>query len=181
MTVHRTLEQLGAQMDHIRAAPADDGVIKMIVRRPAEGEREVIERGELDPDVGLVGDNWRIRAEAIEPMPDRHNQLTLMNARVTEAVAGDRARWPLAGDQIYVDLDLSVDNLPPGTRLAVGGAVVEISPTPHTGCGKFVERFGAAALRFVNVGPGKEHRFRGLNAFVVAGGTFGVGDRITKC
>lgn len=181
MTVHRTTKELEAQVDHIQAAPSDSGVIELIVRRPAGAAREVIQRGELDPEIGLVGDNWRSRAEAMDPTPDRHNQLTLMNARVTQAVAGAPARWPLAGDQIYVDLDLSVANLPPGTRLAVGDAIIEISSTPHTGCAKFAERFGAEALRFVNVGPGRDGRYRGVNAHVVAGGSFALGDRITKC
>ena len=80
-------------------------------------------------------------------------QLTLMNARVVALVAGERERWPLAGDQLYVDLDLSADNLPPGTRLAVGSAVIEVTPEPHTGCAKFSARFGSEALRFVNSPP----------------------------
>ena len=104
----------------------------------------------------------------------------MMNSRATEAVAMTRDRWALCGDQLYVDLDLSIDNLPAGTRLAEGYAVVEISAKPHTGCAKFSQRFGSEALRFVNVGIGRENRVRGVNTFVVQSGAVAVGDKITK-
>jgi MOSC domain-containing protein YiiM len=107
-------------------------------------------------------------------------QLTLMNARVADAVAVTRERWPLAGDQIYVDLDISHENLPAGSRIRVGTAVVEISEVPHTGCAKFSGRFGAEALRFANVGIGRDNRFRGVNAFIVNDGSISVGDKVTK-
>ena len=103
-----------------------------------------------------------------------------MSARAVEAVAGDRERWPLAGDQLYVDLDLSVDNLPAGTRLAVGEAVLEMTAEPHTGCGKFSARFGSEAIKFVNKSPGRELRLRGVNARVVTPGTVRVGDAVAK-
>jgi hypothetical protein len=173
--MHRTTEELEDFLDHICSAPSDGGPIEMIVRRPDEDEREVVESGQLDQDVGLVGDDWSRRGE-----PDSGTQLTLINSRVLEAVAGERHRWPLAGDQIVVDLDLSKDNLPPGTRLKIGDAEVEISPIPHTGCAKFAGRYGREGLRFVNVGEGRERRFRGVYATVVDGGSFSVGDKITK-
>ena len=147
----------------------------MIVRRPAEDERETVDVGQLDPEVGLVGDNWSQRGE-----PHLGAQLTLINSRVLDAVAGKRDRWPLAGDQIVVDLDLSKENLPSGTRLKVGEAEVEISAVPHTGCAKFAARYGREGLRFVNVGDGRERRFRGVYATVIEGGSFSVGDKITK-
>ena len=103
-----------------------------------------------------------------------------MNARTVALVAGDRERWPLAGDQLYVDLDLSPENLPPGARLEVGTAVVEISDVPHTGCAKFTERFGSAAIRFVNGSSGRAHRLRGVNARVVQNGVVRPGDPIRK-
>ena len=153
--------------------------IEMIVRRPAEGEREVVEQARVTTDGGLDGDNW---SERVDENGDPYfpAQLTLMNARVTDAVAGARDRWPLAGDQVYVDMDISHENLPAGSRIKLGDAVVEISDVPHTGCAKFSGRFGAEALRFANVGVGRENRFRGVNAFVVEGGTFSIGDKITK-
>lgn len=163
-------------MADILASPPDGGPVEMIVRRPAEGARETIEVGELTPESGLSGDNWVDRSAN----PSVGAQLTLMNSRVADAVAGTRERWPLAGDQIYVDLDLSTENLPPGTRLSIGSAVVEISDIPHTGCGKFASRFGPEALRFANVGPGKAHRFRGVYAIVIESGEVRLGDKVTK-
>ena len=98
-------------------------------------------------------------------------QLNIINARVARLVAGDDpADRALAGDQLHVDLDLSPENLPAGTRLAIGGAVIEVTDQPHTGCAKFAARFGAEALRFVNIGGGKQLRLRGINAKVVAAG-----------
>jgi len=174
MPMHKTTAELEAMLPEILAAPLDAGPIELIVRRPAEGQRETVESAVLDPDLGLVGDNWRSRGA-----PSSSSQLTLMSSRVAAAMA-DRDRWPLAGDQIYVDLDLSTTNLPPGTRLRVGEATIEISSMPHNGCAKFAARFGKDALRFANVGDGKANRFRGVYAFVVEGGRFGVGDEITK-
>jgi hypothetical protein len=128
----------GADLDLalVRAAPKDVGTVRLIARRPDVGEREVVDEGELDPISGLVGDNWRTREES----PDLECQLTLMNARASALVAGPPDRWPLAGDQLYVDFDLSEVNLPAGTRLAIGDAVIEITAEPHRGCGKFASR-----------------------------------------
>ena len=180
--MHRSTADLEAHLPTILDAPADGGEIVMIVTRPEEDTRDVIASGSLDTEVGLTGDNWKARGNPYmdDGLADPEAQVTIMNSRVTEAVAGDRDRWPLAGDQIYVDLDLSIENLPAGSRLAIGEAIVEISAKPHTGCQKFAARFGPDALRFVNVGDGKQRRFRGLNARVIQGGAFAVGDRITK-
>ena len=177
--MHRTIAELETMVDGILAAPIDSGPIEMIVRRPAEGDREVVESGELSTDRGLIGDNWIDRTDE-NGEPYRPAQITLMNSRVADAVATSRDRWPLAGDQIYVDLDISHENLPAGSRIRVGEAVVEISEVPHTGCDKFASRFGKEALRFANVGMGKDKRFRGVNAFVVESGVVRVGDKITK-
>lgn len=179
---HRSTREIEAGMDHVRAAPADVGTIEMIVTRPGPGERAVLTDAMLDTTVGLVGDSWLERGSRTgvdgAAHPDR--QLTLMNARFAALVAGSRDRWALAGDQLYVDLDVGEANLPAGTRLAVGEAVVEISAAPHTGCAKFVERFGRDAARFVNAGVGLELRLRGVNAFVVEGGGIATGDPVRK-
>ena len=177
--MQRTTAELEAGLDHILGAPKDGGPIEMIVRRPGENQREVVDVGELTTEYGLVGDNW-IRRVDEDGEPRWAAQLTFMNSRVTDAVAVTRDRWPLAGDQVYVDMDISRENLPPGSRIQVGSAVVEISEVPHTGCAKFAARFGKEALRFANAGIGRENRFRGVNAFVVESGTFQVGDEITK-
>ena len=177
--MHRTTAELETFLDNILAAPKDAGPIEMIVRRPGEDQRETVDSGELSTTEGLVGDNWLLRVDE-NGEPHMAAQLTLMNARVAEAVAGTRDRWPLAGDQIYVDLDISHENLPPGSRIKVGDAVVEISAVPHTGCAKFSGRFGSDALRFANVGPGRDNRFRGVNAFIIEGGAIAVGDKVKK-
>jgi hypothetical protein len=147
----------------------------MIVRRPVSGRREVLDTARLEPADGLVGDRWGAAT------PRRGEQLTLMNSRAIALVAQDRARWPLAGDQLYVDLDLSVDNVPAGTRLAIGtAAVLEVSAKPHLGCAKFRVRFGFDAMRFVNSPHGQGLRLRGINARIVAAGDVRVGDTIRK-
>ena len=179
---HPIPDELVAGLDEIRRSPADDGVVELIVRRPAENEREVLAEGELDVAEGLVGDMWRRRGSRSTPDGSANPlaQLTLQNARLAALVAGERERWPLAGDQLYIDLDFSLDNLPPGTRLAVGSAEIEITPHPHTGCAKFSARFGSDALRFVNSPTGRALRLRGVNARVVEGGTVRRGDVVHK-
>ena len=148
------------------------------MRRPAIGVREVLEEGDLDLAIGLTGDNWSVKASTATPdgSPDPAGQITLMNARTAGVIAGQPERWALAGDQLYVDLDLSDANLPAGTRLAVGDAVIEITAKPHLGCAKFAARFGRDALRFVNTGPGRRLNLRGRNARVVVPGTIRRGD-----
>lgn len=179
---HLTVEALEAGLDEIRRSPRDEGVLELIVRRPRTGEREVLQEGTLDPAEGLVGDNWKTRGSSRTPDGSAHPdmQLNIMNARAIALVARDRERWPLAGDQLFIDLDLSADNLPPGTRLVLGSAVVEVTDQPHTGCMKFRARFGPDAMRFVNSPVGKELHLRGINARVVRPGVIRVGDVVRK-
>jgi hypothetical protein len=172
------LETLARGLDDVRRSPAEHGSVELVVRRPSSGEREVLAEGVIDDDVGLVGDRWSLGSACAAG--DRSAQLTVMNARAIALVAGERDRWALAGDQLYVDLDLGVDNLPPGTRIAVGSAVLAVSEEPHTGCAKFSARFGSAALRVVNSPDGRAMRLRGLNATVVEPGTVRPGDTVRK-
>lgn len=178
----RTLETLAASLPHIQQSPKVDGTLALIVRRPQVDAREVLAAGELNTAEGLAGDTWRERKSSRtsdgSPHPDM--QLNLMNTRVIEAIAGGVKRWPLAGDQLYVDFDLSQANLPPGTRLEIGSAVVEITPQPHTGCGKFSARFGLDALKFVNSPEGRALGLRGVNAKVTTPGIVRVGDSVRK-
>lgn len=173
---HRTREELEAGLESIASSPKDEGVLELIVRRPHPNVREVVEEGQLDPGHGLIGDGWKTRGA----VPDPDTQVNVMNARVIALIAQDRGRWPLAGDQLFVDLDLTHENLPPGARLEIGTAVIEVSARPHTGCGKFVERFGVDAMKFVNSPLGRRLRLRGLNARVVKGGLVRVGDVARK-
>jgi len=177
-----TSEELEAGLDTIRQSPADEGVLELIVRRPQAGVREVLQQGELDPVVGLVGDNWRRRSSSRTPNGSPHPdmQLNVMNARVAALVAQHKSRWPLAGDQLFIDMDLSEANLRSGTRLSLGSAVIEVTDQPHTGCGKFVERFGLDAMKFVNSTEHKALHLRGINARVVQPGTIRVGDVVKK-
>lgn len=179
---HLTMAELEAGLDAVRQSPRDEGVLAMIVRRPQIDAREVLQEGELDLTVGLVGDSWMSRGSSRTPDGSSHPdmQLNIMNARVIDLVAQDKNRWHLAGDQLFIDMDLSADNMPPGTRLALGSAVVEVTDQPHTGCHKFVARFGADAMKFVNSPVGKQLRLRGLNAKVVQPGVIRVGDGVKK-
>jgi MOSC domain-containing protein YiiM len=180
---HRTEDELAAGMDAVRAAPRDAGTVEMVVRRPAVDEREVVAEGHLAREDGLVGDDWKQRGSRSMPdgsaNPDR--QVTVMSARLVDLLAGgDRSAWPLAGDQLYVDLDLSESNLPAGTRLAVGTALVEVTEPPHTGCAKFSARFGSAALRLLNTPEGRAMRLRGMHVRVLEPGVVRPGDAIRR-
>ena len=179
---HLSMAELESSLDTIRQSPQDHGVLELIVRRPRIGARDVLEEGELDPVVGLVGDTWSKRSSrrSADGGPHPEMQLNIMNARVVALVAQDKTRWPLAGDQLFVDMDLSEANLPAGTRLQIGTSVIEVTAEPHTGCGKFVERFGVDAMNFVNSIERKDLHLRGINAKVVQRGTIRVGDRLTK-
>ena len=179
---HLSIPELEAGMDHIRQAPKDNGILEMIVRRPRDDEREVIEQGELDRSEGLIGDNWKARGSkhSMDGSANVNAQITVMNSRATALVAQAEERWALAGDQLYIDLDLSDDNLPPGTQVAIGSAIIEISAVPHTGCKKFSARFGVEAMKFVNSPEGKRLHLRGINARIVQSGVIRVGDTVKK-
>ena len=177
--MHRTSEELQAGLADVLDSPVDDGTLELIVRRPAEGEREVLDEGILDLDEGLVGDSWNQRPSSKTddggPHPDM--QLNVINSRLLALVSPDAERRPLAGDQLAVDLSLSPDDLPAWSRLAIGDAVIEVTDQPHTGCAKFTSRFGLDALRFVNSQEGRALNLRGINARVVVSGTIRRGDR----
>lgn len=179
---HLTMEELERGLENIRQAPKDEGVLELIVRRPKVDAREVLEEAELSLIEGLVGDSWSMRGSirTADGSPHPEMQINIMNSRVTALVAQAKDRWALAGDQLYIDMDLSAENLPGGTRLALGSAVIEISALPHTGCKKFVSRFGLDAMKFVNSALGKELHLRGVNAKVLRGGVIKVGDVVRK-
>ena len=172
----------GPGLAAVRAAPTVGGRLELIVRRPAVDRRDVLDEAQLDAAEGVLGDNWRHRGS--RSMPDGSAnpacQVTVISTRVLAAIEPDRERWPLAGDQLYVDLDLSLEGLPPGSRLAIGDAVIEVSDRPHTGCAKFGARFGSEALRWISTPVGRELRMRGLNARVVEPGTIRAGDEVRR-
>ena len=176
---HLTVAELDAGLAEIARSPKDNGVLKMIVSRPQVDARQALQTGQLDPQEGLVGDSWHSRGSAGGPA-NLEAQLTLMNARVIDLLSQDQERWQLAGDQLFVDLDLSEANLPPGTRLEIGSALVEVTALPHTGCSKFVSRFGMDAMNFVNSPLGRQLHLRGIYTKVIQPGTIRVGDTIRK-
>lgn len=175
---HLTMAELEEKLGDIRRSPRSDGTLRLIVRRPRSGEREVVEEAELTVADGLEGDNWSTRNPGVPLEPER--QLTIMNARVAGLLAQDEDRWQLFGDQLYIDLELSESNLPVGTRLGLGGAVIEVTPVDHTGCKKFAERFGVDAVKFVSTPVGKELRLRGMYAKVIQPGPIRAGDTVRK-
>lgn len=179
---HRSLTQLDEAYAAEGVSPRDEGTLSLIVRRPAVGVRAVLDEGVLTEAEGLRGDGWAARHQPTEaePTPNPDTQITLMSLRAIRAITPDESRWPLAGDQLFVDLDLSLDNLPAGTRLRCGDAVLEVSSVPHRGCGKFVARFGADAMKWVNSADGRARNLRGIYARVVSPGVVRPGDAIAK-
>ena len=179
---HLTGEQLDAGLDQIRQSPADSGTLLMIVRRPDVDKREVATEGMLHVEDGLAGDTWKDRGSTSTPdgSANPEAQVTIINSRALDLMAQSEDRWPLAGDQLVIDIDMSMENLPAGTRLSIGSAVIEISEKPHTGCVKFADRFGKDALRFVSTPLGRDMRLRGVNTRVVQSGTIRAGDTVEK-
>ena len=180
--MHPTFDDLATGIERADRSPRDAGELRLIVRRPAVEAREVLEEAELDLDVGLVGDTWASRPSRStdDGSPDPRAQITLVEARVAEVIAGERDRWALFGDQLFVDLDLSEENLPPGICLVLGTAEIEISDKPHIGCAKYSARFGADALRLVMSPDGRRRRLRGANARVTTGGAIRLGDLVRR-
>ena len=179
---HVTMAELEAGLENIRQSPTDAGVLELIVRRPQVEAREVLEGGELHLVEGLVGDNWKTRgsSQTVDGSAHPDMQLNIMNARVIALLAPQKERWALAGDQLYMDLDLSAENVPPGTRLSLGEAVIEVTDQPHTGCKKFAARFGLDALKFISSPIGKQLQLRGINAKVIRSGAIRIGDTVKK-
>jgi hypothetical protein len=182
---YRHTADLEAGLDHVRAAPADEGTVSLVVRRPGLGLREILDEGRLDPADGMVGDTWLERATSRAIADGRHvdSQVNVMGARMVGLLADTAEEQAYAGDQLYLDLDISVANLPTGSRLAfgepgAGGAVIEVSAKPHSGCAKFVARYGEEAMHFVNSETGKALRLRGFNARVVEPGSVRPGDAV---
>ena len=179
---HLTTPDLEAGLEQIRNSPKNQSVLDMIVSRPEEDAREIMELADLDVVVGLVGDTWQDRPSARSGDGKAHPdmQITLMNSRVADLVAQSKERWPLSGDQLFADLDLSKTNVPPGTRISVGKAVLEATDQPHTGCKKFASRFGVDALKFISSPATEVLQLRGINLKVVEGGEIKPGDIVKK-
>lgn len=179
---HLTKEELEAGLDNIRQSPKNNGVLELIVARPAEDQRIVLHEADLTLEDGVVGDNWKSKGSSSTPdgSANPEMQLNITNSRIIALLAVSKDRWSLAGDQLYVDLDLSDENLPVGSQLAIGSVVIEVTAIPHNGCKKFADRYGVEAVKFVNTAEGKRMHLRGVNAKVVQAGTINQGDLIQK-
>ncbi len=171
---HLTTEEIENNLAQVIESPKDNGTLNLICCRPNENEREILQTGELDIEKGLIGDNWRSRNANID------TQLTIMNSRIVDLIAQDKERWKLAGDQLFVDFNLSDENLPHGSKIQIGTAILEVTPQPHNGCKKFVERFGLDAMKFVNSPVGKQFHLRGIYAKVIQSGTIQQGEIVKK-
>lgn len=180
MTMRPQFVNLDAALDLIRAAPKDQGTIELIARRPAAGTREVVDHVRFSTELGVVGDGWHRRPSRKTGAPNIDQQVSMMNARAIAAIAPNREDWANAGDQLYIDFDISTENLPVGTKLAFGTAVLQISPHPHRGCAKFTKRFGEDVTRWVNTDVGCALRLRGVMAQVLVEGDARRGDVIRK-
>ncbi len=170
------------RMDWVLNAPRDKGRVKLIVVRPQTNQRTMLEQVLFSREAGVTGDNWQQHCwkKCDDGKADPSVQVAIMNARMIEVLAGHKNNWPLAGDQLFVDFDLGINNLSPGDQLQVGGAVLEITAEPHRGCGKFKKRFGETALQYVNSAQGDAHRLRGIYATIISNGDVSIGDTICK-
>ncbi len=182
MPPHRTRPELEAHLPDIVASPADNGVLRAIVIRPKSGDRTMLEACDISLAGGVHGDNWALGCWKVtengKPHPDV--QICIMNARTIAAIAGARENWAPAGDNLFIDLDLTRENLPAGQKLAIGSAIIEVTAEPHNGCQNFVDRYGRDATVFVNTGEGRKLRLRGIYARVVKDGRVSVGDTVRK-
>jgi len=177
-----SIEELNVHLDHIRQSPAHEGRVELIVRRPRDDEREIVESAEISVELGMAGDNWKTRGSkhSMDGSASPAMQITIMNSRMISALANDKSGWAPAGDQFFVDMDLSETNLPVGTRIQLGTAILEVSEKPHTGCRKFTARYGSDATKFVNSPEGRRLRLRGINTQVIKSGIVRIGDVIRR-
>jgi hypothetical protein len=182
MDNYLTTKQLEASLEHIKQSPTDKGKLEMIVIRPDVDQRKILQEGYLDVEKGLVGDNWSTKGSSKTTDGTSHPdmQLNIMNSRCISHIAKNKDRWQLAGDQLFIDMNLSDENLPPETQLNIGEATIEITAIPHNGCKKFTQRFGMDAVKFVNSPIGKKMHLRGINAKVVKSGKINNRDIVSK-
>ena len=169
-------------MSRVLDAPKDEGRVQLVVRRPGRGEREILDEGQLDTERGLVGDDWINRPGMNRETPSPYAQVTVMNARAAELVSGEPepTAWAQCGDQLYVELDISEANMPAGSRIEIGEAVLEVQAEPHTGCAQFREWWGGDALRHISTKEGLSLRMRGANTRVIRSGAVRPGDTARK-
>ncbi len=180
--MHPTLEQLELSLETIAASPSKQGTVELIISRPETGKRVVHTIGNFSKTGGLEGDNWA--NDCWKTLPDGKSdpivQIAITNTRLLAAICPDKSRWPLAGDQIYTELNLSKTNLPVGTRLSAGTVILEITQEPHLGCSQYAEHFGKDSLKFTLTPRGRELNLRGIYAKVIKSGSINTGDRISK-
>ncbi len=179
----QTLDQLTAKLPGLlEAAPKVNGKLDMIIMRPEHGARVPLGTVEVTAKGGVAGDHWAKGCWSSLPdgSPNPDVQICMMMSGCIEAIAGEKANWPAAGDNFFLDMDLTPANMPPGTCFAIGSAEFVVTDEPHNGCQSFIDRYGRDACLFVNTGPGKELRLRGIYARVTRDGSVSVGDSVRK-
>lgn len=171
---HLSMEQIEKAWAGLPAPPRDSGRLALIVARPADGVRDELASARVTPGSGVPGDRWQRATPDVPRM-----QLAVMRRDIAELLANGQ---PIshAGDNLFVDFDLSSESLPTGSKLRVGDAVFEVTPEPHDGCHKFQARFGAAALRFISARDKRDDHLRGVYWMVIQAGTIRVGDTIER-
>lgn len=177
-----TQPEIDQRLSSVLDSPKDQGTVEMIVVRPFKNQRKTLIHVLFSPEAGVTGDNWKTQCwkKLNDGQSDPDVQVAIMNARMIDMLTDDKAHWPLAGDQLFVDFDLSVTNLSPGDQLQIGDAVLQITAEPHRGCSKFKQRFGELAMHCVNSAQGDAHRLRGIYAKIISAGNVSVGDVIHK-
>lgn len=169
---YATLEHLERRLAALPEAPRNHGLVGLLVRRGEGGLREMPDRARLTPDGGVPGDAWGRQKE-----PSLEAQIAVMQIDVAELITNGQP-LTLFGDGLFLALDLSAANLPPGSRVRAGAATLEVTPKSHNGCRKFLSRFGADALRFVSKPDLRHRNLRGIYMRVVEGGEVATGDPV---
>jgi MOSC domain-containing protein YiiM len=180
---HLTTPELEQTLPTVLASPRDVGRLEVIVVRPTADERQTPASILITPERGVEGDHWLSDFPTDPTHNEMHldSQVSLMNARFLRQIAVEEEAVCLAGDNLVVDLDLSEENLPAGSRLAIGDAVtLEITATPHTGCTKLAARYGQESRAFMNNPRGTALHLRGRYARVLTAGTATIGDTVRK-